>query len=1008
MKTKSSRRNFARREFRQTTRGKRAWIRRPRFESLERRALLAVLYVNDDSASGEIVSPSAMLAEGEGAQVIINKSAVDGAALGDQLTILAGEAFTWRYRVVNSGDAALSNVTVTDSEAGVTPAYVSGDANGDDILGANESWLFEAAATAVAGLQTRAASVTADYTDSGGQPAVATSSDDCRYFGADPEIGLNLVAVDGNAALDDGNILIGETMTWRYRVRNAGNIALSNIVVSTPEVAAPAYVNGDLDGDNRLDRGEIWIYEGSGTAVAGRQAITGSVSGDVTDAGQHLSAVNASDDGAYYGADPQIVLNKVIVDGGFVGDGGNILIGEEIAWRYRVGNIGNVALSNIVVSDEQAGLTPVYVSGDVDGDNRLDRREIWVYQASGTALPGNQENTATAAGSFTDMGQEVSNVSSSDVGVYHGADPQIVVNVVTVDGASVGDQRQILVGESMKWRYRVANVGNVALSNVTVIDSDPAVTPVYVSGDVDGDQRLDVNEIWRFEAAATAVAGLRTATATASGSFTDAGGHTRSDTASDDGCYFGADPQLAVNVKTVDGDFVGAHTILTGEPIKLRVTVVNVGNVALSNVTVRPWGGMAYVSGDVDGDHQLDCNETWRFEPNLTARYHYNTNQATVEARFTDSAGHVRTDQAAHHSTYFGLEPHISVDLRILDGDHYVGTAHAMETLTWRYLVSTNWPNALEDVELHVTGYAGEGRRLVSGDTNGNQILDWGEVWIYESSGPALPEFSDIDTKVGAYGTSLPDSAGHQRSVGGGGPYGGYDWSYYRIANPALVIEKYVKRENDSEWLLATSPPGPSIPVGSTVMWQYVVRQDSNRTSAAYDVVIVDDNGTPADPSDDFSPTYVSGDLGSDGELISTGEEWIYAATAPTVAGLHESVVTVESKYADYSAGHVRDYVTTTRSYYTGTTAIVAPVQYSQSSSELDVAGAAIAELESESQVFAPVADESQMSAVEKVRRLVERARSPYAPLLAAEQHRTLENAIASIASDLERLRMRL
>ena len=57
---------------------------------------------------------------------------VDGATQGDGLNILTGEWIKWRYTLTNAGNVVLSNVTVTDSQTGVTgPAYVSGDTNND-------------------------------------------------------------------------------------------------------------------------------------------------------------------------------------------------------------------------------------------------------------------------------------------------------------------------------------------------------------------------------------------------------------------------------------------------------------------------------------------------------------------------------------------------------------------------------------------------------------------------------------------------------------------------------------------------------------------------------------------------------------------------------------------------------------------------------------------------------------------------------------------------------------
>ncbi len=96
-------------------------------------------------------------------------------------------------------------------------------------------------------------------------------------------------------------------------------------------------------------------------------------------------------------ANPRIALNKVTVDAGVSGDGIFILSGEPILWRYTVTNPGDVPLSNVYVTDDQ-GVTPVYVSGDTDGDGLLEPTETWVFEASGTSVDAVYANTGTAYG----------------------------------------------------------------------------------------------------------------------------------------------------------------------------------------------------------------------------------------------------------------------------------------------------------------------------------------------------------------------------------------------------------------------------------------------------------------------------------------------------------------------------------------------------------------------------------------------------------------------------------
>ena len=48
--------------------------------------------------------------------VKINKVTVDGSQSGDGLTILAGEAISWKYTVTNTGNITLHDIVVRDSE----------------------------------------------------------------------------------------------------------------------------------------------------------------------------------------------------------------------------------------------------------------------------------------------------------------------------------------------------------------------------------------------------------------------------------------------------------------------------------------------------------------------------------------------------------------------------------------------------------------------------------------------------------------------------------------------------------------------------------------------------------------------------------------------------------------------------------------------------------------------------------------------------------------------------
>ncbi|MFC2106635.1 hypothetical protein ACFLS0_07800, partial [Candidatus Bipolaricaulota bacterium] len=97
---------------------------------------------------------------------------------------------------------------------------------------------------------------------------------------------------------------------------------------------------------------------------------------------------------------PKILIEK-LTNGESADDapGPYVEVGAPVTWTYEVTNAGGVPLDSMTVSDNQ-GVTPVYLSGDTDGDDMLDTDEIWTYTATGTATLGQYENTGTASAQF--------------------------------------------------------------------------------------------------------------------------------------------------------------------------------------------------------------------------------------------------------------------------------------------------------------------------------------------------------------------------------------------------------------------------------------------------------------------------------------------------------------------------------------------------------------------------------------------------------------------------------
>jgi hypothetical protein len=349
-----------------------------------------------------------------------------------------------------------------------------------------------------------------------------------------------------------------------------------------------------------------------------------------------------------------IAIVKVTVDNGTSGDGLNILISESIKWRYTVTNLGNYPLSNVTVTDSEATVTPTYVSGDTNGNGKLDLTETWIYEASGTAITGNYSNTGTAYGDFTDGAGNVESDTATDGSSYFGADPQIAISKITVDGATSGDGLNILTGETIGWKYTVTNVGNVALSNVSVTDSKAGVTVSCPKA------TLAVGESMDCSASGTSITGNYSNTGTASGKYTDSAGHSRTDIESDGSSYFGADPKISIVKKTVgsngaEGDGVW---VVINEIVVWKYYVTNTGNIALSNVAVTDNKGVTVTCPQTTlaVGESMTCEASGTNTTPILTTY---SNIGTAYGDYTDSTGHKRSTTASDPSSYlsrpFGL-----------------------------------------------------------------------------------------------------------------------------------------------------------------------------------------------------------------------------------------------------------------------------------------------------------------------------------------------------------------
>ena len=172
-----------------------------------------------------------------------------------------------------------------------------------------------------------------------------------------------------------------------------------------------------------------------------------------------------------------------------------MLVGSTVTWTYTVTNPGNVAIANVVVSDDNgtAGeprddFNPTFVGGDTDGNGELDVAETWTYTANAAALAGEYENIATVNGAFVAPGANTP-VSDIEEDCYTGLEANIHI-VKTTNGTN-DVCPDVLVGSTVTWGYTVTTTGDFAIQNVVVSDDNGT------AGDTSDDFTPDVRR-WRY------------------------------------------------------------------------------------------------------------------------------------------------------------------------------------------------------------------------------------------------------------------------------------------------------------------------------------------------------------------------------------------------------------------------------------------------------------------------------------------------------------------------------
>jgi hypothetical protein len=555
------------------------------------------------------------------------------------LYVNAGDSVYFKYIVTNTGNVTLTNITLSDDRHNVSSITKT------DPLAPLASFNGTIGPiTALLGLQTDVATATGDW---GG--FTLQNTDPANYFGSGPLIDVEkLVSKDNVNFFDADNaasaldVNAGNSVYFKYIVTNTGNVTLSNITLSDSVHNVTGITKTDPLAPLASFNGTI----GPITALSGLQTDVATATGDWGG-----STVQDTDSANYFGSGPSIDVEKLVskdnvnfFDTDNAVEALHVKTGDSIHFKYIVTNTGNVALTNITLSDNLHN-----VSGITRTDPLVPLASFQGVIGPITALSGLRTDVANATGDWGGI-----TVQDSDSANYLGGAPLIDVeklvskdNVNFFDADNATSALYANAGGTVYFKYIVTNTGNVTLTNITLSDNMH-----NVSGIAKIDPLAPLASFTGTIGPITALSELQTDVATAAGSWD---GYTVQDT--DPANYLGFVNCIHIE-KSTNGDDADSPTgpyIPIGGAVTWVYNITNCGSLNLTNIVVADDNGTplnladdwppAYISGDTGQPGVLEpysqTHEAWIYQAsgNATAGYYANIGYVSGTTQAGDAAG---------------------------------------------------------------------------------------------------------------------------------------------------------------------------------------------------------------------------------------------------------------------------------------------------------------------------------------------------------------------------------
>ncbi len=415
-----------------------------------------------------------------------------------------GEVIDYSFTVENTGNVSLTDIVVTDSKATVTGSPIPGPLAPGAVDATSVTGTYTVTQADVdSGGVDNVAELTAK--DPNGNNVTATSRPPNGAPGAptsfpiagDPRLSVEKTGtfiVPDDDANGNGVPDAGESVRYAFTVTNTGNVSLADIALSDPDAAVSggpiaSLASGESDTTTftashvltqaDVDAGQV-LNQATATGTPPAGAPVTDLSDDPADPTDNDANGNGNPDDPTVLTLTQSGSSDLVKESALNDANGNGFpdVGETIDYAFTVTNTGNVTLTDIVITDDKATVSGSPIASLAPGE--VDSTSVTgVYTITqGDIDAGTLENTADLTAKDPN-GDDVT-VRSRPPGGNPGdstptefaQNPALAVEktaaLVDADGNGFAD-----AGETVEYSFKVANTGNVTLSNITL--SDPLV-----------------------------------------------------------------------------------------------------------------------------------------------------------------------------------------------------------------------------------------------------------------------------------------------------------------------------------------------------------------------------------------------------------------------------------------------------------------------------------------------------------------------------------------------------